>query len=87
MKLGVCENIYLNVVGSRLRLSPGMKYNLKMIKIFEWKVFVIIHNLYLTEVMSINILVNIFKTGPARGKICIFQANNQCWKKGLVRNL
>ena len=37
--------------------------------------------------MGINILVNIFKTGLAREKICIFQANNQCWKKGLVRNL
>lgn len=37
--------------------------------------------------MGINILVNIFKTGLAREKICVFQANNQCWKKGLVRNL
>ena len=37
--------------------------------------------------MGINILVNIFKTGLAREKTCIFNANNQCRMKGLVRNL
>lgn len=37
MKLWVCENVYLKVVGSQPRLSPGMKCNLKMIKSFEYK--------------------------------------------------
>lgn len=37
--------------------------------------------------MGTNILVNIFNTGPAREKICIFNANNQGRTKGLVRNL
>lgn len=37
MKIGVCGNAFLKVVGSQLRLYPSMKCNLKMVKIFEYK--------------------------------------------------
>lgn len=41
------------------------------------KIFVSISDLYLSEVMDINSLANVFGNGSARKEICISNANNQ----------
>lgn len=54
----------MKVVGSRIRSSPGLEGNLKMIKLSEWKrVFQNFCTVF-NRIMDTNNLVNIFKAGP-----------------------
>lgn len=54
----------MEVVGSRIRSSPGLEGNLKMIKLSKWKrAFQNFYTVF-NRIMGTDNLVNIFKAGP-----------------------